>query len=83
MYRRAVRADVPIDFICPPCESAVGAQADHHNSDVSWGLQSTTSAPGHSTMIAGAQAASEELIDVSAVTQHDVNDNTQQQNTSK
>lgn len=83
MYRRAVRADVPIDFLCPPCESAVGAQVDHHNGDVSWGLQSTTSAPVHSTMIADAQAGNAELIDVSAVTQHNANDNQQQQHTSK
>lgn len=36
-YRRAVRADEVIDFLCPPCESAVAAQSQQPRNDDSWG----------------------------------------------
>jgi len=32
-YRRAVRADTAIDFLCPPCESAVAAQPQQPQDD--------------------------------------------------
>jgi len=61
MYRRAVRVDVPIDFLCPPCESAVEAQDVQHQ----------TSGPANSTLIPGAQTATAEPPDVSVVPQYD------------
>jgi len=67
-YRRAVRADVAIDFLCPPCESHVATLSHQPHSDDSWGagLQHTPTVI-NSTGLTDDQA-SLPAIDVSAVT---------------